>query len=389
MSLLNHSYNSVPVDADGIEKELYDGIDSDYAFSWMNKIFRTSQEKLLQEDDFYVLPYRCTCRHNGALLKNYWGKSNLLRALRTVFGCEYLMIGLLILTQVLINFLGPIFLNMLVSCVSIGCDSKYLGLYTILLVLSKVTNSFLSTQSAFRIARISISMQAAIKTNLYQKMLRLSTDSRRNYVAGTLSNLYTVDVERVVNVCMALHNFWALPLQIVVAMALLFNVVSFAMFAGLGTIMFILCLNNYISFWQKKVNDRLMKSKDDRMKAVSEMFKNLLNVKFMVWEVKFVEKINFMRGNELKYIATSLGITAVNIWLLWMAPQAVSTTTIAAYTLGLKDNIEASKIFTAISLFRLLQDPLRSLPSFITQYYQVSFDCLSYFYSLIVHIICA
>jgi hypothetical protein len=51
-----------------------------------------------------------------------------------------------------------------------------------------------------------------------------------------LSNLYTVDIERVVGVMMSLHNFWALPLQILIAMGLLYRAVGFAMFGGLITI---------------------------------------------------------------------------------------------------------------------------------------------------------
>jgi ABC-type multidrug transport system fused ATPase/permease subunit len=55
-----------------------------------------------------------------------------------------------------------------------------------------------------------------------------------------------------------------------------------------------------------------------------------------------------------------------------MAPQIVSVSTITAYALFLRENINASSIFTALSLFRMLQDPLRSLPNFITQIYQAT-----------------
>lgn len=73
---------------------------------------------------------------------------------------------------------------------------------------------------------------------------------------GSITNLYTVDTDRVVNVTIALHNFWALPLQIVIAMVLLYSVVSWAMFAGFGAIVLILSLNKVIAVKTKVITDR-------------------------------------------------------------------------------------------------------------------------------------
>ena len=72
---------------------------------------------------------------------------------------------------------------------------------------------------------------------------------------GSITNLYTVDTDRVVNVTIALHNFWALPLQILIAMVLLYFVVSWAVFAGFGAIVIVLLLNKVISKKIKIITD--------------------------------------------------------------------------------------------------------------------------------------
>jgi hypothetical protein len=73
---------------------------------------------------------------------------------------------------------------------------------------------------------------------------------------GSITNLYTVDADRVVNVTVALHNFWALPLQILIAMVLLYSVVSWAMFAGFGAIVLVLSLNKVVASKTKSTTDR-------------------------------------------------------------------------------------------------------------------------------------
>ena len=85
------------------------------------------------------------------------------------------------------------------------------------LFLSKVLVAFVSTQYEFQSAILSIKIAAAIKNAVYQKALKLSTSSRRKYTAGNISNLYTTDIERVVQVVVGGHSIWVLPLQIIAA----------------------------------------------------------------------------------------------------------------------------------------------------------------------------
>jgi ATP-binding cassette, subfamily C (CFTR/MRP), member 1 len=113
-----------------------------------------------------------------------------------------------------------------------------------------------------------------------------------------------------------------------------------------------------------------MENKDLRMKNISEVFGSLLTVKLNAWEDKFFEKIIKSREVELKFIWGVNVITSINIFLLWLAPSIVSVVTIAVYARGLHQDITAAKIFTALSLFRLLQSPLREFPRYIIQLYQ-------------------
>jgi len=86
-----------------------------------------------------------------------------------------------------------------------------------------------------------------LKGCLYAKLQRLSTASRQLHTTGTIVNLFTTDVQRVADTSVVWHYFWVLPLQIALSMVLLFSVVSYAMFAGLGAIILVMAGNNFVS----------------------------------------------------------------------------------------------------------------------------------------------
>ncbi|OWY90928.1 Multidrug resistance protein ABC transporter, partial [Phytophthora megakarya] len=56
---------------------------------------------------------------------------------------------------------------------------------------------------------------------------------------------------------------------------------------------------------------------------------------------------------------------ALNIFVLWGSPLAVSAVSFAVYAITMGKVLTAAKVFTAIALFNALRDPLRDLPTVI------------------------
>lgn len=63
-----------------------------------------------------------------------------------------------------------------------------------------------------------------------------------------------------------------------------------------------------------------------------QIFKSLLTIKLNSWEVKFQAKVLESRAAELQLLWTLLMLYALNIFLLWMAPNIVAVSTIAVFT---------------------------------------------------------
>jgi len=288
-----------------------------------------------------------------------------------VYGSEYSFLGLYLLCGLGLTLCSPLLLHKLISLAEDPARPMLsITGYVALLFSVKLCGAILNTQYAFLTGVMSVRVKAAIQGNLFHKVLRLSTQSKRHYTTGTLSNLYTTDIERITDMVVQGHRFWALPVQIMVSMVVLFFVVSYAMLFGLAAIILVMTFNRYIAYRMKKENDLVQKAKDERMSDVSACFNSSLVIKLNAWELKFQEKIFGSRAVELRHIWNCMFLGAVNICLLWLAPCLVSTATIASYA-TMSEDIQAAEIFTALSLFKSLQDPFRDLPGIITQYFQM------------------
>jgi ABC-type multidrug transport system fused ATPase/permease subunit len=98
---------------------------------------------------------------------------------------------------------------------------------------------------------------------------------------------------------------------------------------------------------------------------------------WQAWEDMFKEKIENIRDSERTWLTKFMYVLALNVFFLWLSPLAVSTATFALCVL-LKVPLTPAKVFTAISTFRIMQEPLRLFPQALMAVSQAanSFDRL-------------
>lgn len=92
-----------------------------------------------------------------------------------------------------------------------------------------------------------------------------------------------MDVQRVIDLGWWVHELWILPLQVVLALTILFTKVGLAptMTALVATVATVLA-NTPISTWMEKFEEQLMGAKDARMKTTSECLRNMRILKLQV-----------------------------------------------------------------------------------------------------------
>ncbi|KAI9102284.1 hypothetical protein K1719_023486 [Acacia pycnantha] len=134
---------------------------------------------------------------------------------------------------------------------------------------------------------------------------------------------------------------------------------------------------------REKFQDNIMESKDGRMKATSEILRNMRILKLQGWEMKFLSKVIELRKKEEGWLRKYFYTSAITTFVFWGAPTFVSVATFGTCALmGIP--LESGKILSALATFRILQEPIHNLPDTISIIAQtkVSLDRIASFLRL-------
>ena len=95
-----------------------------------------------------------------------------------------------------------------------------------------VPQAVLNTQYSYRQGRLACQLRAALTCVVFRKALLVGASDMAAFSSGAVQTLMSVDADRVVNLCLSLHELWSLPAQIGIALYLLWTQVRPA---GLGS----------------------------------------------------------------------------------------------------------------------------------------------------------
>ncbi|KAJ7563499.1 hypothetical protein O6H91_03G113100 [Diphasiastrum complanatum] len=335
-------------------------------WQWINPLLRNGSKNTLQIDEIPTLSPDDRAESMSALFQSRWSKNPGIHAVRsTLFRCfwpQLLFTGFVALVRVLVMYVGPVLIQRFVDYTSGKGDSVYEGYYLVLLLLSaKSIEVLASHQYNFHSQKLGMNIRTAIITAVYRKGLRLSNSSRQAHGVGQIVNYMVVDGQQLSDVILQLHNLWVLPLQVCVALGILYSVLGTPMFAGFVVMITVVSINFYCSKQQRRFQTEVMKQRDERMKATTEVLNFMKIIKFQAWEEHFRQRIESFRRIEYSWLTKFMISVASNIFVLWICPTVVSTVTFAACIL-LKRELTPGRVFTATATFRILQEPIRLFP---------------------------
>ncbi|CAI9303496.1 unnamed protein product [Lactuca saligna] len=349
-------------------------------FSWMGSIISKGNKKPLDLEDvpqladidsvkqvFPILLEKVQFLSNG---NNQITTFGLTKALIYIVWKEVVITGFLALASSLLSFVGPYLIDTFVRYLNGQKDYKYQGFILVAtFFISKVVGCFTQRHWWFKLQQAGIRARSALVAMIYQKGLTISGQSKQGNSSGEMINLMAVDAERVAFYAWHMHDFWLLLVQVGVALALLYKNLGLAAIASLVATIFVLLANLPLGNIQEKIQDDLMKSKDNRMKATSEILRNMRILKLQGWEMKFLSKIIKLRDEEENALKKYMYTLSLTSFIFWGAPIVVAVVTFAT-CLFFGIPLESGKVLSALATFKILQEPIYNIPDSISAFFQ-------------------
>ncbi|XP_020231729.1 ABC transporter C family member 4 [Cajanus cajan] len=335
---------------------------------WINPLLRKGYKSALKIDEIPTLSPEHRTERMSSIFESKWPKPNerskhpVRITLLRCFWKELAFIAFLGFIRLSVMFVGPLLIQSFVDFTSGKRSSPYEGYYLVLILLVAKFVEILSTHHFnFNAQKLGTLIRCTLVPSLYRKGLMLSFTARQDHGVGTIVNYMAVDTQQLSDMMLQLHSVWMMPLQVSIGLLLLYNSLGASVvtaFLGLlGVFVFAVIGTRMNNTFQYNV----MKNRDSRMKAVNEMLNYMRVIKFQAWEEHFNQRIMGFREKEYGWLSKLMFSICGNIVVMWSTPLLVSTLTFGtAVLLGVK--LDAATVFTTTSVFKILQEPIRTFP---------------------------
>ncbi|XP_020188253.1 ABC transporter C family member 4 [Aegilops tauschii subsp. strangulata] len=340
-------------------------------FSWINPLVSNghANESLADNDIPPVSPdHRAESAY--ALLASNWPaaargwRSPVGVALWLSFWPQFLLIAALGLVQLAAMYVGPSLIDRFVEFIRRG-GTPWEGLRLVaILIAGKAVQTLASHHYNFQGQLLGMRIRGALLTALYRKSLRLSTGAARAHGAGAIVNYMQVDASMVSGAMHGLHGLWLMPLQIAVALFLLYAYLGPAVLMTLAVIFAVIVVTAFANKLNLGYQFKFFGARDSRVKALTEMLGNMRVIKLQAWEETFGGKVRELRRAEVGWLKkVILFVCATNV-VYSSGPIAMTVLVFGTY-LAAGGELDAGKVFTATAFFRMLEGPMSNFPQTI------------------------
>ncbi|XP_074285610.1 ABC transporter C family member 3-like [Silene latifolia] len=374
------------------------GFFSTLTFSWVGSLITKGYKKPLDLKDIPRLSGRDDVNESYVIFSNYLdsavnghqGKEkkvttiHLVKSLIFTTRADILWTALFCLLYALSSYVGPYLINNFVQYLNGKRNFKHEGWVLVSgFFVAKIVECVAQRHRFFRLQVLGVRAKSVLMERIYRKGLTLSCRSKQGQTSGEMINLLAVDADRVGEFSWYLHDPWMVILQVGIAMVILYQSLGMASIASFIATVVVMLANYPLSTFIKRYQKKLMESKDMRMKTTSEILKNMRILKLQAWEMKFLSKIFELRNTETKWLKRFLYTFALTTVLFFITPTFVSVTSFATCVL-IGVPLESGKILSALATFKILQEPIYSLPDTVSMIVQtkVSLDRITSFLCL-------
>jgi ABC-type multidrug transport system fused ATPase/permease subunit len=359
-------------------------------FNWFVPILDLGNAKQqLQPEDLNLVafPESCTTASISHSFNTHWqaqldlasvpsehwfAAPSLLMALYHSFGIEFIKAGMLKFVHDLLLFVGPQVLNGLIYFLRDADAPLSRGLWlTLAVTISELIMTFCLRHYFFKCYLTGLQIRSAVVVAVYEKALRLQSSERESKSLGEITNLLSIDAQRMQDLTTYLHAIWYSVVQIGLALYFLWGQMGASSLGGILIMLIMMPITKVVAQWLGGIQKRLMAAKDERIKVNSEILGSMKVIKLQAWEESFQDRLLGLRQVELQELWHYAFAQALSIMLWSTTPLAVAVATFFTYIMS-GHQLEVASALTALALFDILRFPLRMLPLVINRIVEAS-----------------
>ncbi|KAJ6504343.1 hypothetical protein C8R47DRAFT_1316459 [Mycena vitilis] len=295
-----------------------------------------------------------------------------------IFRWEWLSMAILLAIAGLSNLISPLAIKELLNHLEAPGAEAFMKpwFWILLLFLGPLTNILAMQWYNFVGLHIVYQASALLMELVFEHALRIRvkavTAEKSGFdksskkvganLQGRINTLLTVDRNNIAQARNVLFLFVLVPIQVVGSLVLLYKVLGWSAFVGMGTMVALSPLPGYVAKILSTVRKQVLERTDARVQAVSETMTMLRMIKMFGWEQQMQRKIDEKREAELVWIRWEKIVYVANAILRALVPTITMLTTYATYvseaTVIMKQELSAAKVFSSMAVFDLLRDQL-------------------------------
>ncbi|CAG8532113.1 5269_t:CDS:10, partial [Dentiscutata heterogama] len=347
-------------------------------------IYKIYKQKTFDDDELDLLPFVYQARS----LYNAFKKTRGNRLLYRIIVANKRVIGLQLLFTMMgaaLYYAPMIFLYRFISFIQTRPENGSLELgfiYVFGMFISYILLHFTVAQNWFWASSVlNVSIKGMLNSEIYSKSLKrvdshvstvkdesnksednLDVADDDNSSVGKVTNLMSIDTNRVGDFSVWWTSAIDSPVELVVGVYFLYQLLGVSCLLGLSVMVITLPINHQTAKLSAKTQDKLMNARDRRVGLMNEVLQGIRMIKFFSWEKNWEKKILKARKVELKQLRNNFIYLSI-FDLLWTAsPIFVTILSFFFFTKIQGNELTAAIAFTSIAIFNELRFALNILP---------------------------
>ena len=367
-------------------------------FSWMQSMLKLGNSRPLESEDLGDLPPGDKADVNHKHFIKVWENEkiraaqnqatpSLWRSFFVAFRGVILKTAASRLVGDVLSFIGPLSLKQIVTYVEqtsngdkatkpLTEDDVHMSIseffsngfvLSVVILFGNIASTTCINYYFYLALRFSMNIRACLQVMIYNKSLNLSsfTISGGKMDSGQIVNHISTDTQNIAMSMTFLHNGWAAPLKITLALILLINELGVAVLLGFLVLLVLIPINYFLAAKMGLYQKLGLGISDDRLKNANEMLQGMKLLKLYAWEGFFCELIEGIRTREISVKVKTALLNALVTFVTTCTTTIVALVMFTSYVKLTGNELTASKAFTSLALLNLMKVPLFIFPMLV------------------------